>query len=86
MQTNPDLLTSLFSHPQAIESQGEDKLKAGLYGAVRSLLRALDKGPEAKHVLDSVIDACSAMQVWTKTGARSVVRGVDQDRGRMCGD
>ncbi|KAG1680951.1 hypothetical protein FOA52_009910 [Chlamydomonas sp. UWO 241] len=39
-----------------------EKLKHGMYGAVRSLLRALDKGPEAKHVLDAVIDACSAMQ------------------------
>ena len=28
-----------------------------------SLLRALEKGPEAKAVLDSVIDAASAMQV-----------------------
>ncbi|GMH33294.1 hypothetical protein BSKO_01128 [Bryopsis sp. KO-2023] len=37
-------------------------LKSGMYGVVRSLLRMLSRGKEGKHVLDSVIDACSAMQ------------------------
>ena len=39
------------------------KLKAGLYGVVRSLLRVLEKGVIGKLILDTVLDACSAMQV-----------------------
>ncbi|KAL6757552.1 inositol hexakisphosphate-domain-containing protein [Haematococcus lacustris] len=46
----------------AKEGTLEGRLKAGNYGAVRSLLRALEKGNEAKVVLDAVIDACGAMQ------------------------
>lgn len=37
-------------------------LKAGMFGVIRSLLRALEHGPGSKHVLDTTIDACSAMQ------------------------
>lgn len=47
---------------QAVIQEG-DKLKMGMYGVVRSLLRALEKGPESKIVLDSVVDAACAMQV-----------------------
>lgn len=52
----------------------ETELKAGKFGVIRSLLRALDGGATAKAVLDAAIDACSAMQVgaW---GWRVVVRG-----------
>jgi hypothetical protein len=39
------------------------KLKAGLYGVVRSLLRVLEKGVVGKAIVDTVLDACSAMQV-----------------------
>lgn len=41
----------------------ETELKAGKFGVIRSLLRALDGGAAAKAVLDAAIDACSAMQV-----------------------
>lgn len=41
----------------------ETELKAGKFGVIRSLLRALERGAAAKAVLDAVIDACSAMQV-----------------------
>jgi hypothetical protein len=41
----------------------EAELKAGKFGVIRSLLRALDGGTAAKAVLDAVIDACAAMQV-----------------------
>lgn len=37
-------------------------LQAGNYLVVRSLLRVLRGGNEAKAVLDSVIDVCAAMQ------------------------
>ncbi|KAL4440251.1 hypothetical protein ABPG75_003252 [Micractinium tetrahymenae] len=40
----------------------ETELKAGKFGVIRSLLRALERGGAAKAVLDAVIDACSAMQ------------------------
>ncbi|EFN52818.1 hypothetical protein CHLNCDRAFT_26452 [Chlorella variabilis] len=40
----------------------ETELKAGKFGVIRSLLRALDGGAAAKAVLDAAIDACSAMQ------------------------
>ena len=36
----------------------EAELKAGNFGVVRSLLRALPQGMEAKALLDRVIDAC----------------------------
>lgn len=41
----------------------ETELKAGKFGVIRSLLRALDGGAAAKAALDIVIDACSGMQV-----------------------
>lgn len=34
-----------------------------MYGVVRSLLRVLEKGVLGKAILDTVLDACSAMQV-----------------------
>lgn len=37
-------------------------LKMGMYGAVRSLVRVLERGAEGKLVVDQVINACSAMQ------------------------
>jgi hypothetical protein len=40
----------------------EVELKAGRFSAVRSLLRALRRGREAKSALDLVLDACAAMQ------------------------
>ncbi|PSC67685.1 paladin isoform X1 [Micractinium conductrix] len=40
----------------------ETELKAGKFGVIRSLLRALDGGSAAKAALDAVVDACSAMQ------------------------
>eukprot|EP00878_Enallax_costatus_P006221 GHUV01006524.1.p1 GENE.GHUV01006524.1~~GHUV01006524.1.p1 ORF type:complete len:1656 (+),score=579.22 GHUV01006524.1:267-5234(+) len=40
----------------------EAKLKSGMYGVIRSLLRVLERGVMGKAILDSVIDACSAMQ------------------------
>lgn len=42
---------------------GEAKLKGGMYGVIRSLLRVLERGVTGKAILDAVIDACSAMQV-----------------------
>lgn len=39
------------------------KLKSGMYGVIRSLLRVLERGVMGKVILDAVIDACSAMQV-----------------------
>lgn len=42
---------------------GEDsELKAGFFAAIRSLLRALERGKDAKVALDLILDACSAMQ------------------------
>lgn len=49
--------------PTAAAGSVEVKLKAGLYGVVRSLLRVLEKGVIGKAILDTVLDACSAMQV-----------------------
>lgn len=48
--------------PHATEGSLETRLKAGNYGVIRSLLRALEKGVEAKIILDAAIDACGAMQ------------------------
>lgn len=52
-------------HPQggALSILEETELKAGKFGVIRSLLRALDGGSAAKAALDAVVDACSAMQV-----------------------
>jgi hypothetical protein len=41
----------------------EQKLKAGMYGVVRSLLRVLERGVAGKAILDTCLDACNAMQV-----------------------
>ncbi|KAI8474087.1 MAG: inositol hexakisphosphate-domain-containing protein [Monoraphidium minutum] len=41
---------------------GGDRLRAGLWGVVRSLLRVLESGNAGKAVLDAVVDAASAMQ------------------------
>lgn len=41
---------------------GSDKLKKGMYGVIRSLLRVLERGIEGKAILDAVIDAASGMQ------------------------
>lgn len=49
--------------PTAAAGSVDAKLKAGLYGVVRSLLRVLEKGVIGKAILDTVLDACSAMQV-----------------------
>jgi protein-tyrosine phosphatase len=38
------------------------ELKAGMFVVIRSLLRALERGRDAKVALDVVLDACSAMQ------------------------
>lgn len=52
----------------------ETELKAGKFGVIRSLLRALDGGAAAKAVLDAAIDACSAMQVGPRVpGCRGAV-------------
>ena len=40
--------------PTAVEIE----LKAGNFGVVRSLLRALPEGMEAKALLDKVVNAC----------------------------
>ncbi|KAF6255732.1 inositol hexakisphosphate-domain-containing protein [Scenedesmus sp. NREL 46B-D3] len=40
----------------------DDKLKAGMYGVVRSLLRVLERGGAGKAILDTCLDACNAMQ------------------------
>lgn len=40
----------------------KDKLKDGMYGVVRSLLRVLERGIMGKAILDTTLDACSAMQ------------------------
>ncbi|KAK9839780.1 hypothetical protein WJX81_000925 [Elliptochloris bilobata] len=41
---------------------GEDDLRAGRYGVIRSLLRTLEGGGAAKALLDAVLDAAAAMQ------------------------
>lgn len=48
----------------------ETELKAGKFGVIRSLLRALDGGAAAKAALDAVVDACSGMQVGAVGGLR----------------
>lgn len=54
--------------PTAAATSVDGKLKAGMYGVVRSLLRVLEKGVLGKAILDTVLDACSAMQVRTVRG------------------
>lgn len=46
----------------AAAAPGGDRLRAGLWGVVRSLLRVLESGNLGKAVLDAVVDAASAMQ------------------------
>jgi hypothetical protein len=54
-----------LSSPTAVSTpRGTDqKLKAGMYGVVRSLLRVLERGVAGKAILDTCLDACNAMQV-----------------------
>ena len=40
----------------------EDRLRAGDFVLIRSLLRVLEKGPESKYQIDAVIDACASFQ------------------------
>ncbi|KIY98140.1 hypothetical protein MNEG_9823 [Monoraphidium neglectum] len=54
---------------------GGDRLRAGLWGVVRSLLRVLESGNMGKAVLDSVVDAASAMQ--------NLREAIAQYRGRV---
>ena len=44
--------------PRLTAASADVELKAGKFGVVRSLLRALAEGPKAKAILDTVIDAC----------------------------
>eukprot|EP00803_Ostreobium_quekettii_P003854 evm.model.scf_787.5 EVM.evm.TU.scf_787.5 scf_787:45503-61553(+) len=44
------------------KGDGDTRLKHGMYGTVRSLIRVLELGQEGKQVVDKVINACSAMQ------------------------
>jgi hypothetical protein len=46
----------------SVAASEEEEFRAGRFAAVRSLLRALRRGREAKAALDSVLDACSVMQ------------------------
>ncbi len=52
-----------------------DRLRAGLFGVVRSLLRVLESGNLGKAVLDEVVDAASAMQ--------NLREAISQYRGRV---
>lgn len=58
----------------------ETELKAGKFGVIRSLLRALDGGAVAKAVLDAAIDACAAMQVGCVVGLVGLVCAVGVGR------
>eukprot|EP00879_Flechtneria_rotunda_P018628 GHRR01019549.1.p1 GENE.GHRR01019549.1~~GHRR01019549.1.p1 ORF type:complete len:942 (+),score=356.76 GHRR01019549.1:158-2983(+) len=51
-----------LASPNTSSLNGDQKLKNGMYGVVRSLLRVLERGGYGKVILDAVIDACSAMQ------------------------
>jgi len=62
----PDWATAQPAAPPAVSPRlsattaatADRELKAGKFGVVRSLLRALARGPEAKAILDTVVDAC----------------------------
>jgi hypothetical protein len=63
----PSHLPSWYTSPEDIVAQQQPtgqppdpdtELKAGNFGAVRSLLRVLASGVESKAMLDEVIDAC----------------------------
>uniref|UniRef100_A0A7S3QUH6 Tyrosine specific protein phosphatases domain-containing protein n=1 Tax=Dunaliella tertiolecta TaxID=3047 RepID=A0A7S3QUH6_DUNTE len=58
----PEWFRAMAKSRPAPPKEDQEQLKAGMYGVVRSLLRALEKGPEAKMILDAVIDACAGMQ------------------------
>lgn len=65
-QSSAIIVPVLSCHPRlqgALSVLEETELKAGKFGVIRSLLRALDGGAAAKAALDTVIDACSGMQV-----------------------
>lgn len=49
---------------QAMSASGEknEALQAGHFLVVRSIVRVLPQGAQAKATMDSVIDACAAMQ------------------------
>lgn len=48
----------LVPQPAVKPPNPDVELKAGNFGAIRSLLRVLASGVESKAMLDSVIDAC----------------------------
>ena len=55
------------SNPDTHEDVGkavdvDEEFKNGMFPVMRSLLRALESGKNSKAALDSVLDACSAMQ------------------------
>ena len=54
---------------------GDARLRGGLFGVVRSLLRVLESGNLGKAVLDAAIDAASAMQ--------NLREAISQYRGRL---
>jgi hypothetical protein len=63
LKTKRTSSSSGLQTPTSAAGSVDAKLKAGLYGVVRSLLRVLEKGVVGKAILDTVLDACSAMQV-----------------------
>lgn len=54
--------SSMAAAAALVASNEEIELKGGMFSVIRSLLRVLEKGREAKAALDLVLDACSAMQ------------------------
>jgi hypothetical protein len=59
----------------AAAARGGDRLRSGLWGVVRSLLRVLESGNLGKAILDEVIDAAAAMQ--------NLREAIAQYRGRV---
>jgi protein-tyrosine phosphatase len=63
---HPNDLLSPSPSPQQMQSplemELEEKLKAGDYLVIRSLLRVLEKGVLSKFQIDAVIDACAEFQ------------------------
>lgn len=69
--------------PTGAAGSVDAKLKAGLYGVVRSLLRVLEKGVIGKAILDTVLDACSAMQVCVSVlTAHALLPDISQQKTR----
>ena len=66
MSTTPTTTTSskagTTTNKLANTAIEDSELKSGGYSVIRSLLRALENGREAKVSLDLVLDACAAMQ------------------------